>query len=71
MFMFSICCFSILALYRYVLYPLDLYNDSAHYAMTVFKKQYLYDEIEAEVSSDLFNVYAIPEISSLRQRHTQ
>ena len=36
-------------LYRYVLYPLDLYNDSAHYAMTVFKKQYLYDEIEAEV----------------------
>ena len=39
--------------------------------MTVFKKQYLYDEIEAEVSSDLFNVYAIPEISSLRQRHTQ
>ena len=37
---------------RYVLYPLDLYNDSAHYAMTVFKKQFLYDEIEAEVSDD-------------------
>lgn len=37
---------------RYVLYPLDLYNDSAHYAMTVFKKQYLYDEIEAEVSDE-------------------
>lgn len=35
---------------EYVLYPLDLYNDSAHYAMTVFKKQYLYDEIEAEVN---------------------
>ena len=39
-------------LYRYVLYPLDLYNDSAHYAMTVFKKQFLYDEIEAEVSDN-------------------
>ena len=39
-------------LYRYVLYPLDLYNDSAHYAMTVFKKQFLYDEIEAEVSGN-------------------
>ncbi|CAH3019681.1 unnamed protein product [Porites evermanni] len=35
---------------EYVLYPLDLYNDSAHYAMTVFKKQFLYDEIEAEVN---------------------
>lgn len=34
---------------RYVLYPLDLYNDSAHYALTTFKKQFLYDEIEAEV----------------------
>ena len=31
------------------MYPLDLYNDSAHYALTVFKKQFLYDEIEAEV----------------------
>ena len=36
--------------HRCVLYPLDLYNDSAHYALTVFKKQFLYDEIEAEVS---------------------
>ncbi len=35
---------------RYVLYPLDLYNDSAQYALTKFKKQFLYDEIEAEVS---------------------
>ena len=35
---------------RYVLYPLDLYNDSAHYALTKFKKQFLYDEIEAEVN---------------------
>ncbi|PIO34996.1 hypothetical protein AB205_0171250, partial [Aquarana catesbeiana] len=35
---------------EYVLYSLDLYNDSAHYALTKFKKQFLYDEIEAEVS---------------------
>ena len=33
-----------------MLYPLDLYNDSAHYALTVFRKQYLYDEVEAEVN---------------------
>ncbi|KAI5738893.1 hypothetical protein M8J77_012386 [Diaphorina citri] len=35
---------------EYVLYPLDLYNDSAHYALTVFRKQFLYDEVEAEVN---------------------
>lgn len=35
---------------RFVLYPLDLYNDSAHYALTVFRKQFLYDEVEAEVN---------------------
>ncbi|KAF3834823.1 hypothetical protein F7725_027381 [Dissostichus mawsoni] len=35
---------------EYVLYPLDLYNDSANYALTKFKKQFLYDEIEAEVN---------------------
>jgi len=35
---------------RYILYPLDLYNDSAHYALHNFKKQFLYDEVEAEVS---------------------
>ena len=34
---------------RYILYPLDLYSDSAHYALHHFKKQFLYDEIEAEV----------------------
>jgi hypothetical protein len=27
---------------EYVLYPLDLYNDAAGYALTVFKKQHLY-----------------------------
>lgn len=36
--------------YRYVLYPLDLYNDSALYALTIFRKQFLYDEVEAEVN---------------------
>ncbi|KAK7874487.1 hypothetical protein R5R35_001571 [Gryllus longicercus] len=35
---------------EYVLYPLDLYNDSALYALTVFRKQFLYDEVEAEVN---------------------
>ncbi|KAM9585946.1 LOW QUALITY PROTEIN: cytoplasmic FMR1-interacting protein 1 [Trichechus inunguis] len=35
---------------EYVLYSLDLYNDSAHYALTRFSKQFLYDEIEAEVN---------------------
>ncbi|XP_046852032.1 cytoplasmic FMR1-interacting protein 2-like isoform X2 [Xenia sp. Carnegie-2017] len=35
---------------EYVLYPLDLYNDSGEYAQSKFKKQYLYDEIEAEVN---------------------
>ncbi|MEQ2193482.1 hypothetical protein XENOCAPTIV_030006, partial [Xenoophorus captivus] len=34
---------------EYVLYPLDLYNDSGYYALTKFKKQFLYDEIEAEL----------------------
>ncbi|XP_039270661.1 cytoplasmic FMR1-interacting protein 2-like [Styela clava] len=35
---------------EYVLYSLDLYNDSAYYALTKFKKQFLYDEVEAEVN---------------------
>ena len=33
-----------------VLYPMDLYNDSAQYALTGFKKQFLYDEIEAVIA---------------------
>ncbi|UYV60204.1 CYFIP1 [Cordylochernes scorpioides] len=33
-----------------VLYPLDLYNDSAYYALVKFRKQFLYDEVEAEVN---------------------
>lgn len=36
--------------YRYLLYPLDLYSDAGHYALHFFKKQYLYDEVEAEVN---------------------
>ncbi|KAJ8297562.1 hypothetical protein KUTeg_024093 [Tegillarca granosa] len=35
---------------EYILYPLDLYNDSAHYALTKCRKQFLYDEVEAEVN---------------------
>ncbi|XP_003737710.1 cytoplasmic FMR1-interacting protein [Galendromus occidentalis] len=38
------------AMMECVLYPLDLYNDSAFYALTKFKKQFLYDEVEAEVN---------------------
>ncbi|XP_033631530.1 cytoplasmic FMR1-interacting protein 1-like isoform X1 [Asterias rubens] len=38
------------AMMEYILYPLDLYSDSAQYALTRFKKQFLYDEIEAEVN---------------------
>ncbi|XP_070541598.1 cytoplasmic FMR1-interacting protein 2-like [Ptychodera flava] len=38
------------AMMEYVFYPLDLYNDSAQYALTYFKKQFLYDEVEAEVN---------------------
>lgn len=40
----------LLLIFRYVLYPLDLYNDSALYALTIFRKQFLYDEVEAEVN---------------------
>lgn len=29
---------------------MDLYNDAAMHALLVFRKQFLYDEIEAEVN---------------------
>lgn len=35
---------------EYLLYPMDLYNDSALFALTRFHQQYLYDEVEAEVN---------------------
>jgi len=35
---------------EFILYPLDLYSDSAQYALTKFKKRFLYDEIEAELN---------------------
>ena len=41
---------SLLHLPRYILYPLDLYSDSGHYALHHFKKRFLYDEVEAEVN---------------------
>ena len=37
--------------FRSLLYLLDLYNDSAQCALNVFKKQYLYTELEAEVTN--------------------
>lgn len=45
---------------RYVLYSLDLYNDSAHYALTRFNKQFLYDEIEAEVRAQHLDSFLFP-----------
>lgn len=39
-----------LYLCRYILYPLDLYSDSGHYSLHHFGKQFLYDEIEAELN---------------------
>lgn len=38
------------AMMECILYPLDLYNDSAYCALTKFCKQFLYDEVEAEVN---------------------
>ena len=43
--------FSVICHHRYILYPLDLYNDSAQYSLMRFKKQFLYDEVEAEVTT--------------------
>jgi len=37
---------------RNILYMLDLYNDSAECALRRFNKQFLYDEVEAEVPCD-------------------
>ena len=48
--------------FRYILYPLDLYNDSAQYALMRFKKQFLYDEVEAEVTL-LLDFILYPECS--------
>uniref|UniRef100_A0A0N5A899 Cytoplasmic FMR1-interacting protein n=1 Tax=Syphacia muris TaxID=451379 RepID=A0A0N5A899_9BILA len=33
-----------------IFYQLDLYNDAAYYSLTRFRKQFLYDEVEAEVN---------------------
>lgn len=50
--------------HRYILYPLDLYSDSAHYALHHFKKQFLYDEIEAEVRPRQRGIEALATILS-------
>lgn len=36
--------------FRCIFYQLDLYNDAADYALKKFRKQFLYDEVEAEVN---------------------
>lgn len=38
-------------LFESVLFPLDIYNDSAQHALVTLKQRFLYDEIEAEVFS--------------------
>ncbi|VDN03135.1 unnamed protein product [Thelazia callipaeda] len=38
------------ALTECIFYQLDLYNDAADYALKKFKKQFLFDEVEAEVN---------------------
>ncbi|RDD41868.1 Cytoplasmic FMR1-interacting protein 2 [Trichoplax sp. H2] len=38
------------SLVEFILYPLDLYNDSANFALYRFRRQHLFDEIEAEVN---------------------
>lgn len=42
--------FLIIIYFRSIFYQLDLYNDAADYALKKFKKQFLYDEVEAEVN---------------------
>ena len=42
-------CNAAVIVHRYVLFPLDLYNDAGNFALRHFKKQYLYSELEAEV----------------------
>lgn len=37
------------ALVECLLFQLDLYNDAASFALHHFQKQFLYDEVEAEV----------------------
>ena len=39
-----------IVIYRTVFYPLDLYNDSANFALYNLHKQHLYDEVEAEAN---------------------
>lgn len=38
------------ALLECVLYQLDLYNDAASFSLRRFRKQFLYNEVEAEVN---------------------
>lgn len=56
--------------FRCVLYQLDLYNDSAQCALTKFRKQFLYDEVEAEVNLcfDQF-VYKLSEQILIHYKH--
>jgi len=41
---------------EFILQPLDLYSDSGHFALTKFRKQFLYDEIEVWDSRTIVNL---------------
>ena len=55
---------------EYILFPLDLYNDSANYALSVFKKQFLYDEIEAEVYFPFYSLHSLHCFLVISENHT-
>ena len=56
-------------LFESVLFPLDIYNDSAQHALVTLKQCFLYDEIEAEVFS-LIIQYLSFDSSDLPQRNS-
>lgn len=55
-------------LFRFVLYPIDLYNDSANFALTQFQKQFLYDEVEAEVSRQLSALFSWLQVNRMNKK---
>ena len=50
---------------EFILQPLDLYSDSGHFALTKFRKQFLYDEIEARDSQSTRGTTPYPNIIHL------
>jgi cytoplasmic FMR1 interacting protein len=46
------------ALLECLLFQLDLYNDAASFGLRKFRKQFLYDEVEAEVYTVYLTYYS-------------